>query len=1464
MLAKLGITSPFNKRKIKEINETKQLLQQQQQQNAHQQATSQKNVSSNIPAPKKIPQSNLPVFHSNIYRNSNLISSTDSSSFGFNNSKKSYNSSRSGSPTTSIAESNCTTTSTTQLNKQSNSKLPQFQMNSPSNNSLSKDKRKSGLIKPSKPSIPQPTQSNVPQNNFQQNQPTNSSKLQQLTSKPQTMSSLNSNTNNLNNKQLNSNSDKQKKLVSSIQNQNLQSQSQAQMPALANNTLNSSKLNLSQVQSKKTTSTTTFGLQKLTKLNSKQAEPEIVESKSQNVNSKIPGSLIGLKPGLKSPSIQLNSNSPLKLPVNSKLVTNTSNSQVLKTPLKQLTVTPIKRQSNIPNKSKISLASFQNSQETNIARVTPFSENSKIEDKSHSDEKQEQSDLEDEILGIADDLNEETVNEEEFQKFLNSDLDDEKIDLTCNKNETTNNNNNNNKHENLSIKINENNFSSELSPPLPSPPSSILKSVTTSSVTNSINQIKMPVNSASINLNSFGRSNTLDRKLKNQNESSSSSINKYKINNSYIQVQHQQQQISFQNDELHMKDQRNSLNIQLKSPSSNSYRINNINNCNTTPSKRPLSQEPIMEITTEIHLDENDNFTNNLNSSIFSFNPSGTMSKMQQVSYELENAKNRILSLTNQLNSNAQLVYTLEQTISAISLKLQNETKNSQRKDTLINELKAYIDYIQNKYPKVFENEKAPKTIVLNRQNSNESLNSLNSMFSQRSYQSSSSAHPDGHDTFSKKKKSWLRSSFNKAFRKNVNKNENKNCLSDVEEKDFVAYGDFSLPNSPLHHQIINSKNEQNFKVNEDSEEYQRLLRDKEIKLTDIRLEALATAHQLDQTKEENLKMKIEIENLRNENLRMQQLLSQNQHSQILPHTPISVSSPSPSSSVISSSSNNSKMNLSLSNSSQNVENLIFNHTSTSSTSSVSLLKSPISNSVCLTDIPINEGKRVLVSIYIGNLENPLNDLKDDEFNGQILIGNINLTTRTKWDTLDSMIKKMFIDYLNKLEANSIESGGLGLNLDSINFYIVGDVFRKPFDTDQKTPDLLPYGYLVGNYTNIVLKLKDASENSIDSLCYDCLVPKHVMLRYISIVLEFKNLLFCGPSGTCKTYIARKIGEYLIKKEKCDLNESIIYLNVENKSINDLRIYLNNLESTETNPLVLILDNLHAINNIHEAFSDYFCRIQTKLIYIIGTINQPNVTALNLHPNFKWVLFVNHTEPVKNYLTRTLERRLVDQMTKLNNQNFGQLEVLIDWIPKLWTHVNMYIESYNSVDLCIGPKDFSTFPLDFKKSSEWFIDFWNQNLVPIIIDTVKEGVLVYGQKNDWEDPKKWLTKTLPWLSYDHTILNRLQSINSQQVGFEHDLDMEDSNFKECLIDNIQNDRRFCSYPNTPSKMMSRNSHDNDKLLNMLMKLQEATGIGGQQNFLHLESSSNDLIQNVKNLSLLNTNGILKKNNPIES
>ena len=58
-------------------------------------------------------------------------------------------------------------------------------------------------------------------------------------------------------------------------------------------------------------------------------------------------------------------------------------------------------------------------------------------------------------------------------------------------------------------------------------------------------------------------------------------------------------------------------------------------------------------------------------------------------------------------------------------------------------------------------------------------------------------------------------------------------------------------------------------------------------------------------------------------------------------------------------------------------------------------------------------------------------------------------------------------------------------------------------------------------------------------------------------------------------------------------------------------------------------------------------------------------------------------EPVKGFLGRYLRRRLVEAevMTSLRNNDLNKI---IDWVPKVWLHLNKFLETHSSSDVTIG------------------------------------------------------------------------------------------------------------------------------------------------------------------------------------
>lgn len=74
-------------------------------------------------------------------------------------------------------------------------------------------------------------------------------------------------------------------------------------------------------------------------------------------------------------------------------------------------------------------------------------------------------------------------------------------------------------------------------------------------------------------------------------------------------------------------------------------------------------------------------------------------------------------------------------------------------------------------------------------------------------------------------------------------------------------------------------------------------------------------------------------------------------------------------------------------------------------------------------------------------------------------------------------------------------------------------------------------------------------ENSLDGLVFESLIPKAILQRYVSLLMEHRRIILSGPSGTGKTYLANRLSEYLVLREGRELAEGIIAtFNVDHKS----------------------------------------------------------------------------------------------------------------------------------------------------------------------------------------------------------------------------------------------------------------------------------------------------------------------------
>lgn len=138
------------------------------------------------------------------------------------------------------------------------------------------------------------------------------------------------------------------------------------------------------------------------------------------------------------------------------------------------------------------------------------------------------------------------------------------------------------------------------------------------------------------------------------------------------------------------------------------------------------------------------------------------------------------------------------------------------------------------------------------------------------------------------------------------------------------------------------------------------------------------------------------------------------------------------------------------------------------------------------------------------------------------------ISGKTTWQNLDYIVRKTFKDYLARIDPGT----NLGLNTDSITSYHLGEAKRGP---EIGFPELLPCGYIVGNVRSLYIVL-----HGVGSLTFDSLIPRSIVHRYICLLTEHRRLILCGPSGTGKSYLARKLAEFLVlRSQRGSITEAI-------------------------------------------------------------------------------------------------------------------------------------------------------------------------------------------------------------------------------------------------------------------------------------------------------------------------------------
>lgn len=350
-------------------------------------------------------------------------------------------------------------------------------------------------------------------------------------------------------------------------------------------------------------------------------------------------------------------------------------------------------------------------------------------------------------------------------------------------------------------------------------------------------------------------------------------------------------------------------------------------------------------------------------------------------------------------------------------------------------------------------------------------------------------------------------------------------------------------------------------------EDLKKQLREKDLVLTDIRLEALSSASQLENLKDTVNKMRAEMMSLKQNNERLQKMVT----SRSLAGSEASLGNAiSPNGSIgesrrYSLADGNTRPPMELP---KRLEEEVEEENippapapeppppPLSPTTHIDLtppppaletIPSPAHMPTTADEMPdVSDGKKIAIACYLGQPESFVKYCEEmlevDDFyanssmigssldeNGErktfpaaspneFVIAYTYISGKTSWQNLDYIVRKTFKDYVSRIDPGT----NLGLNTDSITSYHLGEAKRGP---EMGFPELLPCGYIVGNVRTLYICLQ-----GVGSLAFDSLIPRSIVHRYISLLTEHRRLILCGPSGTGKSYLARRLAEFLVAR----------------------------------------------------------------------------------------------------------------------------------------------------------------------------------------------------------------------------------------------------------------------------------------------------------------------------------------------
>ncbi|XP_074645059.1 cortactin-binding protein 2-like [Tubulanus polymorphus] len=396
------------------------------------------------------------------------------------------------------------------------------------------------------------------------------------------------------------------------------------------------------------------------------------------------------------------------------------------------------------------------------------------------------------------------------------------------------------------------------------------------------------------------------------------------------------------------------------------------------------------------------------------------------------------------------------------------------------------------------------------------------------------------------------------------------------------------------------------------------------------------------------------------------------------------------------------------------------------------------------------------------------------------IVGTVCITVETSWPSLEGTLSDLFLNHLtiiskgfhsksdsknnNHIKKSPDAPPMLGLTLNSIKYFCMGQHHWSPGTPSEYTPyDIL----ITHNAQQITVSLFGWEDNCQDSLAYEMLLPATTLQNYLRLAEQYRSVVFYGPGGTGKSYLARRLADCIQTKERqkgytCEVVVITVNSDLKQRDFTSLLIEEGVLLEQDVTDVpsytpVLVLDDLSKIC-LSEILRDLLSLIEKKgaensvsfvrggkersyylpsNCYIIGTMDRSRSTGIELSVQqlFRWVHCRIDTEPYCSLLSRYFTRSLIHIYGGQYPPVDCTVHQALQWTTRVWHRLNEALGKLGLPEIVFGPTHFLSCPVEIGKVTSvfrWMSLFWNRVVVPLVTDAVIRGATSDSESSNHE------------------------------------------------------------------------------------------------------------------------------------